>query len=192
MHDVLTHHSKIKRTDKKERVPFTDEDLKKLFNSEKYVKGLFKRSSDYWAPLISLFTGATLSEILQFYKDDIQTKNNFHVFDFNVSKAGKTLKVESDTKDRGRERLVPIHPVLIELGLLEFIDSNLNKNKDILFWKEERDCNNKFGSYSKRFIRYKNKLGVKPSHDMEFKDFHSFRHLVKTKLSDIEKHEGNN
>jgi len=190
LYRFLTNHPRIKRTDKKKRVPFTDDDLKKLFNSEKYVKGLFKRSSDYWAPLISLFTGATVGEILQLHKSDITNMNNIHSFDFNVNDIGKTLKVVSDTKDRGRVRLVPIHPILIELGLLEFIESNLNKDKNVLFWMEEKNCNDKFGSFSKRFNRYKTKQGVKPSHDMELRDFHSFRHLVRTKLSNAEMRDG--
>ena len=131
-----------------------------------------------------------MSEILQLYKVDVKTKNNFHVFDFNVNETGKTLKVVSGTKDSGRERLIPIHPILLELGLLEFVKSDINRNKDQLFWTEDKNNNDKFSNFSKRFIRYKNKLGVKPSHDMEFKDFHSFRHLVRTKLSDIEEHGG--
>lgn len=29
-------------------------------------------------------------------------------------------------------------PILLELGLFEFINSDLNKNKDRLFWTEEK------------------------------------------------------
>lgn len=52
------------------------------------------------------------------------------------------------------------------------------------FPDEPRDRKGKFSNFSKRQTTYRKQKRVSKSHDMEMKDFHSFRHTVETKLSD--------
>lgn len=55
---------RISEKQKKRRKPFTDDELVKLFHSPDYTRGKFKTSGMYWVGLISLFSGARMSEIL--------------------------------------------------------------------------------------------------------------------------------
>ena len=107
---ILSNIKKPNKSIKKKRAPFEDDDIQKIFNSEQYVNGLIKRENDYWAPLIVLFTGARMNEILQLNISDIVKKDGVWIIDIN-SKEDKHLKNED-----GYTRLVPIHKKLIELG----------------------------------------------------------------------------
>jgi integrase len=70
-----------------------------------------------WAPLIAAYTGCRISEALQLRKEDIREEAGHHVFDLNPL-AGSIKS--------GTYRLVPVHPHLIELGLLRFVDDSDN------------------------------------------------------------------
>lgn len=180
---VLSKGSDIKVRDKskKKRVDLSDEDLARLFNSEKYVSTAnFRTSAMYWAPLIALFTGARMSEILQLETHDIEQIQDIWVFNFdgsdhNSEDKHKRLKNDSST------RLVPVHHQLIKLDFIQYVNSRTSR----LFDDEPRDKHGKFDAFSKRQRTYRKQVGVTPSHSMELKDFHSFRHTVETRLNEI-------
>lgn len=182
---------KIKRKEKKRRKPFDEADLKALFNSDNYSNGTWKRASEYWVPLIALFTGMTRNEIIQLTCDDIKKAERIYVFDVNAND-GKQLKVDSGDSEEstGRARLVPIHSQLKSLGLLEFVEHQKKKGHLRLFPCEERNSRGHFGAYGNRFRNYRNKVKAGPRDDKELRDFHSFRHLVKTELMNNSTSEG--
>jgi len=153
------------------RVPFADQDLKCIFESDKYIHARFKRPSEYWIALLALFTGARQGELCQLYVSDVYTKNGVPVIDINAND-DKSLKNED-----GTPRLVPVHKHLEELGFLDFVKAAKEKKQVRLFPEEKRDANGNFGAYSKRFNRYRTSVGIKANKN-EMKDFHSFRHLV--------------
>jgi len=180
---VLTKGSGIKKTRKttKQRVPFSDDDLKSLFNSEQYMKtGAFRTSGMYWAPLISLFTGARMSEILQLNKCDIRKDSGVYFFSFDDAE-GSEHESQKHIKTESSKRLVPIHNVLVNLDFLGYV----NKCESRIFPDEPRNHNNKFDAFQKRHTTYRKKTNVMPSNSMEYKDFHSFRHTVRTRLSEL-------
>jgi integrase len=53
-------------------LPYEQEDLKGLFHSDEYLNGKHKKASNYWCPLIALFTGARSNEICQLTLSDIR------------------------------------------------------------------------------------------------------------------------
>ena len=160
----------------KKRVPFDNIDLKKLFQSEQYRLAKFRKSSYYWAPLISLFTGATEAEILQLHISDIRVESDILFFDFNDDGNDKQLKTKN-----GRARQVPVHSQLIKLGFERYVSDRKKQGSTHLF-SEIRNSRGQFRNFSRWFNeKYKVKLGVK-AEDGTMKDFHSFRHLVSTKL----------
>lgn len=67
-----------------------------------------------WLPLICLYTGARRGEVAQLRKQDIERKPTPH---FRFTPEAGTLK-DREFRD------VPIHPRLIELGLLTFVESS--------------------------------------------------------------------
>ncbi|WP_428354763.1 site-specific integrase [Methyloprofundus sp.] len=179
--------AKPKSRDKKKRKPWDLLDLEKHFNSKEYQQGqYFKQASMVWVPLIALFTGGTLSELVQLYSSDIFEKEGEWVIDIN-SGDDKELKVEGSDDDEpdGRPRIIPIHQQLIKLGFIDFVEHQQSKGEQKLFPDEPRNKNYKFDNFSKRFRYYRDKVGAGPRNDKEFRDFHSFRHLVRTNLEEI-------
>jgi integrase len=172
---------RLNEKQRKQRKPFTDEDLVKLFNSEDYVsKGKFKTSAMYWSGLISLFSGARMSEILQLEKHDIQDVDGIWAFKFDDIDH-QTTDSKKHVKKDGSRRLVPIHKQLLKLGFLDYVGTR----KTRLFPDEERNDKGKFDSFQKRHTTYRKKVSVVPDHNMELKDFHSFRHTARTRLTEL-------
>jgi integrase len=179
---VLSTVKKPKSKDTKQRLQFSDDQLRMLFESEEYRLGKFKKPSEFWTPLIALFTGARLGEILQLHLCDIKQVEGIWVFDLN-DEGDKQLKSENSS------RLVPIHSRLLDLGILDFVSFRRKLKKSAnLFPEEPRKIDGKFDNYSKRFRTYKNRVGIETGDDQMI-DFHSFRHTVRTKLVEASVHE---
>ena len=174
---------RIPKKKKKIRIPFSNDELKQLFNSKQYIEtGNFYTSAMYWVPLMALYTGARMSEIIQLEKHDVYEADGIWVFNFEDS---DVLSEDEDKnlKESGSYREVPIHPELLNLGFIDYVKSI----KGRLFDNEPRDAMGRFSDFGKRFATYRNQVGVTPDHDMQLKDFHSFRHTVETRLSDLSK-----
>jgi len=77
---ILSSAKSPKKKDAKKRLPFSSDDLQRLFLSEAYRKSSIKRASEYWIPLIALFTGARLGEIAQLHCSDIYEEQGVWVF----------------------------------------------------------------------------------------------------------------
>lgn len=166
---------KPKSKDTRSRGPFSDDDLRRLFLSEAYLKGTVKRPSEYWVPLLALFRGARLAELIQLLCSDIYSVDGIWVLDLNELD-GKALKSEN------AKRWIPIHSTLIAIGFLDFVKWR-KKTSTRLFPEEERTPEGKFDAYSKRFQTYRKKLGITGT-EKEMLDFHSFRHTVRTRLAE--------
>ncbi|MDP1615437.1 MAG: site-specific integrase [Methylococcales bacterium] len=171
---ILNQVKKPRKEQTQRRQPFSEQQLKALFESNTYQNGLFKRGSEFWVPLLALFTGARMSELLQLHILDISQHEGIWVIDINTDDE-KRVKTEAGS------RLVPIHSQLIELGFLDYITER-KKNSNLLFPEEERNKQGKFHAYSTRFNRGKEQLGVIKAENKRL-DFHSFRHTVRTALT---------
>jgi integrase len=155
---------------------FEPAQLKAIFESASYRDGSFKRASDYWVPLIGLYSGAREAEICQLKLDDIRKwdEGGFWYMDINDQGGGK-LKTESSA------RQVPLHPNLIRLGLLDYQAWLKKSGRSSMFEDEERNKYGHFVAFSKRFNRFRGKLGIVAGVDEKL-DFHSFRHTLTSAL----------
>ncbi len=194
IHETLTQFRKIRNSEKKRRVPLDCQDLKALFESDRYRLGHWKRGSEFFVPLIALFTGMTRNEIVQLEVNDIYEKDGYNVIDIN-ERGDKQLKISSNFDDEdegstGRPRIIPVHDELNKLGLLDYVAHQKANDETRLFPCEPRNPRGQFGAYGNRYLAYRKKVGAMPRNDKEYRDFHSFRHLMKTKLSDVEKNDG--
>lgn len=161
-----------KKRGEKPQVKFDTSDLKALFYSEEYRTGDFKNRSDYWIPLLAVFGGQTQAELCQLHVTDIRRSGDIWYIDIN-DQEDKLLKTE-----QGRPRQVPIHQQLIRLGFLDFVEWCRVRGLDRLFPNETRNENDKYAGYSKRFNRWRKRLGIQYDSNGGRKTFHSFRHLV--------------
>lgn len=106
------------RGDKRlKRSPFSDEELRAIFDSPHFTKEKAKQPARYWLPLCLLWTGARREEIAQLYLDDIRQAQGVWVFDIRANE-----QRQQGLKNEASARLVPVHSRLIELGLLEYVN----------------------------------------------------------------------
>jgi integrase len=110
------------------RAAYSIKDLTNIFNAEGYTKDNFSRSYMFWTPIIALFQGMRQNEIAQLHLDDIK-KAGDGTWVFDVNNLG-----DKRTKTTPSQRLVPIHPFLLnDLGILKLKRKLLNEGYDRLF-----------------------------------------------------------
>jgi integrase len=143
------------------------------------MEGKFKFSGMYWAPLIALFTGARLSEILQLTIADVQKDNDIWTISINSTETDHDPYKRVKTKSANR--ILPLHSTLLDLDFIAYVNTRDGR----LFPDEERGQNHKFSPFSKRFKTYRKQIGLYPSPDGIQRDFHSFRHTVETRLKEL-------
>ncbi|HMO18671.1 MAG TPA: site-specific integrase [Oligoflexia bacterium] len=154
--------------------------LRKIFNCDFYSnprKGFtFDYAYQYWIPLIGLYSGMRINEVCQLYCEDIKELEGELYFDVNANTPDKSLKTKSS------KRFVPIHPVLIDFGLMELVEKQRSLNQKLLFtdYSHQRDG---YGHYPSRW--YNGKFRKKIEVVGKFLDFHAFRHTFTTKAIDL-------
>jgi integrase len=164
------------------RQPWEPEELKTLFASPVYLEGERpiggKGEAAYWLPLLALFSGARLNELAPLSVDDVKLDTASGVRFITViedADAGRSVKTD------GSVRAVPVHPELMRIGFLDFVDHvRLSDGRAArLFPKLTPGPKGGFGeAFSKWFGRYKRDLGI----DNPSSVFHSFRHGFKDAL----------
>ena len=151
------------KTKKESYKSFTAKELKKIFSYINSNKEQLK-SHHYWVPLISLYTGARLNEICQLYCNDVKKVDEIWCFDFQDDTEDKSIKNESS------KRLIPIPEVLLELGIIKFIN---NVQGERLFSELKHY---KKGGYGRDLSKWFSKLLKELDICDKGKTFHSFRH----------------
>ncbi len=163
--------------DQSERAPFEIAELQLVFDSPLFRQSELpagaKGDAGFWLPLLALFTGARQAELAGLRASNVQVAANSslqYIFIVPEAKAGKTLKT------RGSERAVPVHPQLVKLGFLKFVEIRRKEGeKAWLFPEVAPDRKGALPSWSKWFGRYLRTIGVNDT----AKVFHSFRHGFK-------------
>jgi len=126
---------------RKKREPFSPEDLVKILSPKSYLDwtvdfGLKTKSAKpnvvkyqnpfYWSFLIGIFSGMRTNETAQLRIEDIIKKENVWMFSIDETE-GKSVKTTSSI------RKVPVHPTLISLGFLDYIEIIKSKGVDRVF-----------------------------------------------------------
>lgn len=174
----------------KSRLPFTAEQLDKLFNSSIYTgrknrerrlweEGRLKiKDGNFWLPVIGLYTGMRLAEILYLTPSDIKERDGVYYIDINEDFCKRTKNPQSLRK-------VPIHPELIKIGLLSYVAGRKRKIgqngrifEDGITIPDKQDITK---NYSRSFSDYTVKVGVRAEKNNK-EVFHSFRHNMSTAL----------
>lgn len=155
------------------RAVFTPEDLTTMFNAKGYRGDSFKQPYMFWIPLLCIFTGARLEELCQLYVEDVREVDGVWVLDINEN-PGPDGKRDKHVKTASSIRLVPVHPVLQDLGFLRYHASVVKSGEKRLF-PELKKIRNRYGhAVSKWFSRFRKSVGL----DSELHDLHAFRHTV--------------
>ncbi|WP_143144619.1 site-specific integrase [Luteibacter sp. UNCMF366Tsu5.1] len=150
---------------------FDEATLKRIFNPETYktMRGDHLR----WAPVMGLYMGARVSEIAQLHVRDFIQIDRIKCVLIRADSDGQSLKTASS------ERLVPIHPDLVALGLWERAQRLQAAGKERLFPDMRIDSRAGAGNaITKGFSYYLTKIQVKPRRAAGIVGFHSFRKTV--------------
>ena len=176
-----------------DRLPFGIDELQRIFNSTVFT-GCASRSSwkkpgalvlrdsaRFWAPLISLYSGLRLGEIIQMRVSDIKTDaDGIRYFDISTLLEPDDGGDAKSLKTTTSERQVPVHPFLFKCGLQELIDKRISAGEDRLLM--DYGPSNSDGSWSKNFSgwfngQFRPHVGVeRVVHGQNRVNFHSFRH----------------
>lgn len=172
---------KIKVSHRDERDKFTEKELKKIFQKHNYIEftGVEKHKySNYWSPLISVFSGLRLNEICSLYLDNIiQVKCNGRGKRWCFNILEESNRPDKHLKTLSSRRIVPIHDILIDLDFIEFVEllKKRHTNRQRLFqelkYGEGSYIRNVSVFFNKRYLTL---LGLKT----DKKNFHSIRHTV--------------
>ena len=157
--------------------PFTGDDLSLLFGSDAYRAHSFPKASEFWIPLLGLYTGARMNELAQLQVEDITELDDVPVLRIN-DEGDKRTKTPAST------RTVPLHPALVAAGLLNYQAAIKAEGWHRLFPELTKSKIARYG-YSKepseRFTAYRRGVGVSPTVDRQ-KVFHSFRTTANSAL----------
>ena len=163
----------------KMRTKFTNEELAKIFSAPVFTGCKSQHcwwdagdhdvheTSRFWIPLVALFTGARLAEIVQMEVVDVRAYGGVRFFDIN-DKDEKTLKTKSS------KRQIPIHPELVKIGFLDYVSRRKKAGDERLFpeIRKSKADGTYSSTFSKWFNNFLNRTGVKT----KLNCFHSFRH----------------
>ncbi len=173
--------------------PYDIEDLRMLFSTPLYCGCLndgngvnrpgdqIIRRARYWAPIISLFTGMRLNEILQLETADVRNQeegiwyisvNDEIVGAYEQGTYNKRLKTDNSHRD------IPVHPFLLQIGFQKWVarrpvDGRLFPEA-VLGGAEKLSDN-----FSKKYRSFAKAAGV---YVPRRKVFHSFRNTFNDEL----------
>jgi integrase len=128
-----------------------------------------------WATVLGLYSGARVGEIAQIFLRDIVEEQGIWCIRLTVESDGQSIKTE------GSKRLVPLHPDILELGFLDYVQTRKNAGDERLFPEVNLNGNaGKGASVSSSFTYHLNRSGVeiKPRRQNGRIGFHSLRKTV--------------
>lgn len=171
---------------KEQRDAWTSEELKKLFSSPIWMgcKSAKRRTEPgsqiikdarYWLPLLALYHGARLEEFADMRRKNIG--NEAGIWFANISDDDRRLK------NANASRVIPLHPRLLRLGFIEYVEKTAPAPEDALFpdLRSQGPDGRRGPRFTRDFIYYRKAIGLY----REGVGMHAFRHVANTRLRDV-------
>lgn len=173
-----------RRKESIEVTAFTKEELKKIFDPMTYPRVMDRKYAyRYWIPLLALYHPVRLNEICQLYIEDVRLEKGIWYLNLTSERKDQHLKNPQS------KRRIPIHPTIIELGFLEYINGIRETSYKtaeypgrVFYQLRYSPKNHYIQAISQWFGRYLKGLGI----DSRSKVFHSFRHNAKQAMRDAD------
>jgi integrase len=175
------HGINLKYSTTQKRRPWKEDELNVLLGSDLFTKRQPPKDwrageiAAFWVPLLGLYTGARLTELIQLRTSDIKAEGNINYIEITNEGANQQVKTDASI------RKIPIHSKLIALGFLEYANELNREGCDSLWPKLPFRKHNAGGYFSNWFGEYRRSLELEG-----YPDFHCFRHTVRTKLLEAE------
>ena len=181
---------RVRKEKSEKRADWNVIELNKLLAGPVHAKrelpkgGMAGGAAAYWLPLLALFSGARREELGQLLVPDVKLEK-YYDNDGNPHEAWCiNITDNEDTgnrvKNASSRRLVPLHPNIIELGFIDYVQSLPNQKGQVFpvlkRTGEGQKLTDKFGQW---FTEYRRKQGIPDG-----KVFHGLRHTWKTQAVD--------
>jgi integrase len=116
---------------------FKQEELARLFEGAE-MAAIARDPSEahkFWLPHVGLFTGARVNELCQLNPQiDIRQDAGSGVWFFDITdKSEAHAELKKSVKTKGSKRQVPVHPQLLKLGFLDYLEHVKESGHKILF-----------------------------------------------------------
>jgi len=179
----LRMHDPIPARDK--RKPFSEEQLQRIFAAPVFrgcvddESGYAEAGSSrpkrgrYWIPIIGAHSGMRLNEVCQLDTADVRMVEG-HLC-FVVTTASEHGADDKRLKTLSSQRIIPVHPVLLELGFSDYVMTRRTANDLKLF----PELPYRYGLYSHLFSRWFSRFLVSCGAAAERTCYHSFRHCFR-------------
>lgn len=164
-----------KSEEKRDRRPWDDRIYK--FLDTPVFRGKCDGVGDpmFWTPLMALLGGGREEEILQLAPDDFETTGGIHYYRLH-NMPGNSIKSEAG------HRLIPVHPELVRLGLIELVELRKRQGEPRLFPHLQRGKHKETFTelFTKEFTKYRQ------AHKVYWRglDFHALRTTFHHRLMD--------
>lgn len=172
-----------RRLEEDRKQPFTLQELNLIFRFPIFTEGERPKAgageAAKWLPLLGLFTGARREELGQLLTAEVKEEQGISYLDLFTISDGQQRKTQSS------RRRVPIHPELVRLGFLAYVEQRRKAGDERLF-PDLLQYRGKWTTlWGKWWGQYARKRGLKDTHKAPF---HAFRHTVKAayRLADVE------
>jgi integrase len=192
---------KVKPGDVTEKQDLSEEQLKTFFRGPVHAQG--ERpiggagEAAYWLPTLVHITGARMAELAQLSVHEVVVRdgivclwvtardNNEQAALHQLSTKAREELFESSLKTGASRRIIPVHPRVLELGFMEYVEY-VRRSGSFALFPDMRpdDKGNIAGNYSKWFNRYLKRVRIKA----RGVDWISFRHTLKTWMRDAQIH----
>jgi len=176
----------------KKKALFTDDQLGELFRAPLYTGCMDDewrymqqgpnrpKRGRFWIPLLGLFQGLRCNEACQLHTADVGYENEIAYIKISEESENADLDDKS-LKNRASERRVPVHPELLRIGFMEFVESRKSDGDSPRLFPEltlhptKRRYSHAFSKWFSRFVKQVCGEEVEAS-------FHSLRHHFRTAL----------
>ena len=163
-----------------QRKAYSNKDLNKLVDAyvqqdEADTLKLESSPERFWLPFISLYSGMRLNEICQLHVEDVKQDADTEIWYFDIDGADDDSKAIKTASGR---RLIPVHPVLISLGFLEYHAKIVATNKPRLWMGLTKSVRGYHRNFAYWFLGHNTAKGFLRRYVTEDEKltFHSFRH----------------
>ena len=160
---------KQKRRQDEERKAYDLEDIKRIAD---HLPRDRSKPERLWVPMICMLGGLRLDEACQLYKEDIVKIDGIWCFDINESKDKKLKNLSSN-------RIIPVHPKLIAMGLIDYVDSCGSER----LWNNLTYC--KINGYSNSLGKWYQRFNREYITMDKLKTLHSLRHSFADTLKQL-------
>ena len=153
----------VKRRSSEDKRSFNDDEAKAVLRAALQQREPLLR----WAPWLCAYTGARISELAQLRAEDILEIEG--VWCMRIDPAAGPLKTRSS------ERVIPLHPALVESGFLSFVQAS--EAGPLFAHVPPNRFGSRGGNATKVLGRWVRSLGLT---DPRLSPNHSWRHRLKT------------